>query len=317
MADPTHRFIETNGIRMHIVEQGKGPLVLLCHGFPEFWYSWRRQFCALAEAGFHVVAPDMRGFGQTDRPEVIDQYTLLHLTGDMVGLLDALGESQAVIAGHDWGAPVAWTAALLRPDRFHGVIGLSVPYMPRGTERPTSVMPRMDDAVFYQRYMQTPGAAEADMESDIRFFIRGNLIAVSGEGPMHTRRPDFGPVLMVPREGGLRSRWANWDPINAVLLRLEIYSDVDFYTAEFTRTGFRGGLNYYRNIDRNWEMLAPFAGAPVDRAGAVYGWRIRRYSGISRHEGTGREPEGLCRDCAGRSSCPTAAIGRSRNAPRK
>ena len=263
MADPTHRFIETNGIRMHIVEQGKGPLVLLCHGFPESWYSWRRQFCALAEAGFHVVAPDMRGFGQTDRPEAIDQYTLLHLTGDMVGLLDALGESQAVIAGHDWGAPVAWTAALLRPDRFHGVIGLSVPYMPRGTERPTSVMPRTDDAVFYQLYMQTPGAAEADMESDIRFFIRGNLIAVSGEGPMHTRRPDSGPVLMVPREGGLRSRWANWYPTNAALPRWITEADVDFYTAEFTRTGFRGGLNYYRNIDRNWEMLAPFAGALV------------------------------------------------------
>jgi pimeloyl-ACP methyl ester carboxylesterase len=111
MADPTHRFIETNGIRTHIAEQGEGPLVLLCHGFPESWYSWRHQLGALAEAGFHVVAPDMRGFGHTARPEAIDQYSLLHLTGDMVGLLDALGESQAVIAGHDWGAPVACTAA--------------------------------------------------------------------------------------------------------------------------------------------------------------------------------------------------------------
>jgi pimeloyl-ACP methyl ester carboxylesterase len=189
MADPSHRFIETSGIRMHIAEQGKGPLVLLCHGFPESWYSWRHQLRALAEVGFRVVAPDMRGFGQTDRPEGIDQYTLLRLTGDMVGLLDALGESQAVIAGHDWGGPVVWTAALLRPDRFRGVIGLSVPYMPRGTERPTSVMPQTDDAVFYQLYMQTPGAAEADMESDIQFFIRGNLIAVSGDGPMRTRIP--------------------------------------------------------------------------------------------------------------------------------
>jgi pimeloyl-ACP methyl ester carboxylesterase len=142
MAEPTHRYIETNGIRMHIAEQGSGPLVLLCHGFPESWYSWRHQLRALADAGFHAVAPDMRGFGQTDIPEAIDQYTLLHLVGDMVGLLEALGVAEAAIAGHDWGAPVAWTAALLRPDLFRRVIGLSVPYMPRGTERPTSVMPQ-------------------------------------------------------------------------------------------------------------------------------------------------------------------------------
>ena len=133
MAEPRHRTIETNGIRMHVAEQGTGPLVLLCHGFPESWYSWRHQLPALAEAGFHAVAPDMRGYGQTDRPEAIDQYTLLHLVGDIVGLLDALGAEQAVIAGHDWGAPVAWHAALLRPDRFRGVIGLSVPFRPRGT----------------------------------------------------------------------------------------------------------------------------------------------------------------------------------------
>ena len=118
MTDISHRFIETNGIRMHIAEQGSGPLVLLCHGFPESWYSWRHQIGTLADAGFHVVAPDMRGYGQTEAPEAIDQYTLLHLIGDMVGVLDALGVETAVVAGHDWGAPVAWHAALLRPDRF-------------------------------------------------------------------------------------------------------------------------------------------------------------------------------------------------------
>ena len=136
-SEVTHRTIETNGIRMHLAEAGAGPLVLLCHGFPESWYSWRHQLPALAEAGFHAVAPDMRGYGRTDRPEAIDQYTLLHLIGDMVGLVDTLGAEQAVIAGHDWGAPVAWRAALMRPDRFRGVIGLSVPYTPRGPERPT------------------------------------------------------------------------------------------------------------------------------------------------------------------------------------
>jgi pimeloyl-ACP methyl ester carboxylesterase len=262
MAEPTHRFVETNGIRMHIAEQGSGPLVLLCHGFPECWYSWRHQLRALAEAGFHAVAPDMRGYGQTDRPDAIDQYTLLHLTGDMVGLLDALDAQQAVIAGHDWGAPVAWTASLLRPDRFRGVIGLSVPYRPRGAVRPTSVMPQTDDAVFYQLYFQTPGVAEAEFEADIRGFIRATMFANSGDGPMRTRQPGAGPVGMVPRAGGLRARMALRPP-PVTLAPWVTEADVDFYTAEFTRSGFRGGLNWYRNIDRNWELLAPFAGAAV------------------------------------------------------
>ena len=135
--DIRHRTVETNGIRMHIAEQGEGPLVVLCHGFPESWYSWRHQLPALAAAGFHAVAPDMRGYGQTDQPEAIDQYTLFHLVGDIFGLIDALGEQEAVIIGHDWGAPVAWSAALLRPDRFRAVIGLSVPFWPRGAVRPS------------------------------------------------------------------------------------------------------------------------------------------------------------------------------------
>jgi pimeloyl-ACP methyl ester carboxylesterase len=148
--EPTHRFIETNGIRMHAAQQGEGPLVLLCHGFPESWYSWRHQLSALAAAGFHAVAPYMRGYGETDCPEEINQYTLLQLVGDMVGLLDALGHETAVIAGHDWGAPVAWHAALLRPDRFRAVIGLSVPFIPRGSDYPSKSFPGSDDTVFYQ-----------------------------------------------------------------------------------------------------------------------------------------------------------------------
>src|SRR6516162_1884533 len=140
-----HRTLVSNGIHLHFAEQGEGPLVVLCHGFPESWYSWRHQLPALSAAGFHAVAVDMRGYGQSDRPEAVDQYTLLHLVGDMVGLLDALGAEQAVIAGHDWGAPVAWHAALLRPDRFRAVIGLSVPYRPRGQVRPTTVMPQTED----------------------------------------------------------------------------------------------------------------------------------------------------------------------------
>jgi pimeloyl-ACP methyl ester carboxylesterase len=125
---------------MHVAEAGEGPVVLLCHGFPESWYSWRHQLVALAEAGYHAVAPDMRGYGKTDAPEPVEAYTLLHLVGDMTALLDALGERQAVIVGHDWGALVAWTAALIRPDRFRAVVGMSVPFLPRLPVKPTDMM---------------------------------------------------------------------------------------------------------------------------------------------------------------------------------
>ena len=260
MSQVTHRVIETNGIHMHLAEQGEGPLVILCHGFPELWYSWRHQLQALAEAGYHAVAPDMRGYGQTDRPEEIEKYSLLQLVGDMVGVLDALGADEAVIAGHDWGAPVAWHAALLRPDRFRGVIGLSVPFRPRGPALPTTVMPQTDDAVFYELYFQTPGVAEAEFERDIRLTICNLLYLFSRDAPPPEVSESNGQsVGMVPWKGGFLTKMANPVPIPSWLTE----TDIDFYTSEFTRTGFRGGLNWYRNIDRNWEVLAPFAGMRV------------------------------------------------------
>jgi pimeloyl-ACP methyl ester carboxylesterase len=260
MSDVRHRTVETNGIRMHVAEQGDGPLVLLCHGFPESWYSWRHQLAALAAAGFHAVAPDMRGYGRTDQPAEIDQYTLLHLVGDMVGLVDALGGEPAVIAGHDWGAPVAWHAALLRPDRFRAVIGLSVPFRPRGSVRPSTAMPQTDDTVFYQLYFQAPGVAEAELSRDVRSSIRRVLHAGSGEGRQAgAGLGDPAAVGMVPRAGGFLSHTAEPSAPPSWLTE----ADVDFYTGEFTRAGFRGGLNWYRNIDRNWELLAPYAGARV------------------------------------------------------
>jgi pimeloyl-ACP methyl ester carboxylesterase len=263
----THRTIEANGIHLHLAEQGEGPLVVLCHGFPESWYSWRHQLAALSAAGYRVVAPDMRGYGQSDRPAAIDQYTLFHLVGDMVGVIDALGAEQAVIAGHDWGAPVAWHAALLRPDRFRAVIGLSVPYRPRSRAAPTTVMPRRDDAQFYQLYFQKPGVAEAELERDPRETVLKTLFSGSGDVPPRAassgdtfHRPEAaGSVGMVPRDGGFLSRM----PKPAVLPSWLSEADVDFYAGEFARSGFRGGLNWYRNIDRNWELLAPFAGAKV------------------------------------------------------
>jgi pimeloyl-ACP methyl ester carboxylesterase len=264
MSTPTQRIIESNGIRINIAEQGEGPLVLLVHGFPESWFSWRHQIDALAAAGFRVVAPDLRGYGKSDAPEAIDQYTILHLVGDMVGVLDALGAPTAVIAGHDWGASVAWQAALTRPDRFKAIAALSVPFRPRGKVSPTSLMARTENAQFYQLYFQEPGPAEAELGRDPRATIRNMLFGASGDGVAAGRAAAAtgGPASnlgMVPKGGGFLQR----PGAPATLPSWISESDIDFYGEQFTRTGFRGALNYYRNIDRNWEILGALAGLRV------------------------------------------------------
>ena len=261
MSEPTQRVIESNGIRLNIAERGNGPMVLLCHGFPESWYSWRHQIDALAGAGFHAVAPDVRGYGKSDAPEAIDQYTIFHLVGDLVGLLDALKTPTAVIVGHDWGANIAWQAARLRPDRFRAVAALSVPFRPRSPVRPTSVMPRTADAQFYQLYFQEPGVAEAELDRDPRATVRYMLYWASGEGAAAIRvaaATSGGPATnigMVPRGGGMLQGPGAPATLPAWLSE----ADIDFYGGEFKRNGFRGPLNYYRNVDRNWELMAPFA----------------------------------------------------------
>jgi len=248
-----HRFVQTNSIRMHVAEHGEGPLVLLCHGFPESWYSWRHQLNALAQGGYRVVAPDMRGYGQTDAPAAITAYSMLHLVGDMVGLVLALGAPNAVVVGHDWGAPVAWHCALLRPDLFTGVAALSVPFRGRGPVLPTTAMPCTDDSEFYQLYFQEPGKAERELANDVRRTVRALLYGASGDAPASQQ------ITMVPRDGGFLTRLVDPAELPAWLHQ----DDVDFYVSEFERTGFRGGLNWYRNIDRNWELLAAYAGAKI------------------------------------------------------
>ena len=251
MTELVHRSLEANGIRMHIAEQGTGPLVLLCHGFPESWYSWRHQLPALAAAGYRAVAPDMRGYGETDRPQDIAQYTMLHMAGDMVGLLDELGVEQAVIVGHDWGAPVAWTSALMRPDRFRAVAALSVPYLPRGVVRPTEALRvQAGDSFMYMLYFQTPGVAEAELERDVRAAIRRVLYWASGEAP--ARHPK-------PRTAKFLDGMSDPDPLPAWLSE----ADVEFYASEFKRTGFSGGLNWYRTLDRTWELMAAYKDAKI------------------------------------------------------
>jgi pimeloyl-ACP methyl ester carboxylesterase len=260
MFDLKHSIVESNGIRIHVAEQGEGPVVLFCHGFPETWYSWRHQLPALAEAGFRAVAPDMRGYGETESPTAVDQYTLLHLVGDMVGLLDALRVEKAVIVGHDWGAPVAWHAALLRPDRFRGVVGLSVPFLPLGQVYTSQQLPETEDAIFYQAYFQAPGVAEADMEHDIHLSVRSTLYTLSGDFPVPQAAPGAPGVGMIPKQGGMLATRINPASLPAWISEAE----ANVYVEQFSKSGYRGGLNWYRNIDRNRDLLSAFNGLKIN-----------------------------------------------------
>ena len=243
-----HRFVQVNGIKMHIAEQGEGPLVVLCHGFPELWYSWRHVIPAVAAAGYHVVAPDMRGYGQTDAPPKIEDYTQSQFVGDIVGLVHALGYEQAIIAGHDWGAPVAYNSANMRPDMFRAVILLSVPFGVRGEGgvKPTEGMKRgmPPGQQFYQTYFQTPGVAEKEFEKDPKRGLRMMFYSTSGSIPKeHKWKYVFGL-----NQGALDGAT---DPKQLPKWLTE--EDLDYYAKEFTRTGFRGGLNWYRGQDLFWQ----------------------------------------------------------------
>ncbi len=246
-----HRVVEVHGLRMHLAEAGSGPLVVLLHGFPECWYSWRYQLRALADAGFHAVAPNQRGYPGTDCPAAVADYTMLHLVGDVVGLIGALGEQNAVVIGHDWGALVAWHTALLRADLVRGVGGLSVPFSAR-TPVPTltAVRSRFGDG-FYQLYFQHPGV-EKDFESDLTESFRRLLFGVSGDNP-EVRG------LLVPEGQRFFDGWISPEELPAWLSE----RDVAAYVEEFAESGFVGPLNWYRNIDRNWALTAPWEGARI------------------------------------------------------
>lgn len=167
--------VTTNGIRMHLTEQGEGPLVLLCHGWPELGYSWRHQLPALAEAGYRAVAPDLRGYGHTDAPDAIEAYSIMHLVGDLVGLVAALGETKAILVGHDWGATLTWAAAMMRPDLFPVIAVLSVPRRARGPGRPLEMLGKQGIGNFYWQYFQKPGVAEAEFERDVEYGMRSGF----------------------------------------------------------------------------------------------------------------------------------------------
>lgn len=223
-----HRFVETNGIRMHYVEQGLGFPILLLHGFPELWYSWRYQISALADAGFHAIAPDLRGYGETDKPEGIDYYDIHHLVDDLVGLLDALGLERAVIAGHDWGGIITWQMALMRPERVERVISLNTPFQGRGRVRPTEAFSQVPDGRFnYILYFQQPGRAEADIEPNIETWLGETMRLIATEQSFITEET------------------------------IKVYGDA------FRKGGLTGPINYYRNLDRNWETTVDLEGCKI------------------------------------------------------
>jgi pimeloyl-ACP methyl ester carboxylesterase len=251
------RYAEINGIRLAYDDAGAGPLVLLTHGWPELAHSWRNQIPALASAGYRVVAPDMRGYGESGAPGAIEDYTILHLVGDMVGLLDHLEAAEAVIVGHDWGAVVAWHAALLRPDRFRAVAAMSVVHTLRAPQAPVATFRGRGFEGFYWVYFQAPGVAEAELERDVARSLRMIYHAASGDVP-----PDWHWRAVLPAGVGLLD--TTLEP--AAPPPWLAPADFARYVAAFAKGGFRGGLNWYRNLDRNWALMAPFADARIRQA---------------------------------------------------
>jgi len=236
-----HRIVTTNGIAMQITEQGEGPLVLLCHGWPELSFSWRHQLPALAAAGYRAVAPDLRGYGRSDAPDEVEAYNILHLVGDIVGLVAALGETTAILVGHDWGATLSWAAAMMRPDLFPAIAILSVPRRARSPVRPLEMLQRQGITNFYWQYFQKPGVAEAEFERNVEYSLRSGF--------------DFRALSMFLKDGfgflgdpAIPRVWPDWIS----------EQDAAQFVESYRRTGFRGGLNWYRNIDHNWELTAPW-----------------------------------------------------------
>ncbi|OMC08866.1 epoxide hydrolase [Mycobacterium sp. SP-6446] len=244
-------------MQLRVVEAGDrgAPTVVLAHGFPELAYSWRHQIPALAEAGYHVLAPDQRGYGGSSAPDAIEAYNIHELTADIVGLLDDVGAGRAVWVGHDWGAPVAWHAPLLHPDRVSAVVGLSVPPLPRSHVAPTKAWRKLfGENFFYILYFQEPGVADAELNADPARVIRrmmGGLRTSGGQDAL-VRMATPGPAGFIdrlPEPDGLPD-WISQD-------------ELDRYIEEFSRTGFTGGLNWYRNFDRNWETTPELDGAKI------------------------------------------------------
>ena len=250
----------TNGISVQVAVEGTGPLVIMVHGWPELWYSWRHQIRPVAEAGFRVVAQDVRGYGGSDKPHPIEAYDMIELTADVVGLIDALGEDKAILIGHDWGAPICWNTAVLHPERVSAVVGLSVPYFQRGEVSAIELWKQLyKGKFFYQLYFQEEGVAEAELEADVRTSLRKIFYSASGDPTDEESWEQFqakkGP------EDNLLDGLSDPDPFPSWLTD----EDLDYFVEAFSKGGFRGPLNRYRAQQRDWELLPQLSELTVNQ----------------------------------------------------
>jgi pimeloyl-ACP methyl ester carboxylesterase len=254
MKQRNFRRIETNGITLRTVVEGQGPLVILLHGFPQCWYLWRHQIDPLVQAGFQVAVPDQRGYGGSDQPAAVEAYNIIELTNDVVGLANALGHEQFIVVGHDWGAPVAWHTALLHSKRVRAVVGMSVPYL-RGQAGIMTRQENFGDNFWYIVYFQKPGVAEAELEADIRKSLRMTYFAASGDAPEE--------LWFVQKPASARFLDGLIDP--PALPSWLTEEDLDYYVAQYQQGGFRGPLNWYRNMDRNIELTPQLENAKIEQ----------------------------------------------------
>jgi len=250
VAFPEPKMVKTNGIELAVYEAGPkdGIPVVLCHGFPELAYSWRHQLPALGAAGYHVIAPDQRGYGRSSRPAAITDYDMEHLTGDLVGLLDAYGLKSAIFCGHDWGGLVVWQMPLFHPTRVRGVIGVNTPFIPRGPIDPIAAMRAAFGEDMYIVYFQKPGVADAALAKDVRksmrFFMRKSGMKAEDYAKLPAEQRNLALVK------ALEADETTWGGQGAQLLTEE---ELNYFVRAFERTGFTGGINWYRNFTRNWE----------------------------------------------------------------
>ena len=264
IAFPESKIVKSTEINMEVFEQGDGFPVILAHGFPELAYSWRYQIPALAEAGYRVIAPNQRGYGATDKPESVEAYDLQHLCGDMAGLMDTLGIEKAVFVGHDWGGPVVWNMPLYHPDRVAGVMGMSVPFQPRGPGDPVAFMEEMFGPDMYiVHFNRQPGVADAAFDSDPRRFLT-NVFRQKGWVGQESRPSNDGSSFGVSLVAAMEIT----DPGGEALMTDE---ELEVFIEAFSKGGFTGPINWYRNITRNWEISADLPQKIDVPCGIIYG----------------------------------------------
>jgi pimeloyl-ACP methyl ester carboxylesterase len=259
MAQPNFETVAVNGITLRVALSGKGPLVVLVHGWPESWYSWRHQIPILAEAGYRIAAPDVRGYGGSDKPHAIEAYAIKEMCADIAGLITALGERQAILIGHDWGAPIVWNTALFHPEKVRAVVGLSVPHTGRGPAPRIELFRKIyKDRFFYQLYFQEPGVAEAELEADVRKSLRKIYYWASGEAISSGMRVDK------PADARLLDGVPDPEPFPDWLTP----ADLDYYVSQFERSGFRGPLNRYRTSELDFAQQVEVADKRIEQPAA-------------------------------------------------